>query len=340
MFIGYNYLTKKPNISIEKYDPFVVVKMRQFYESIRIRDELKFDKIYSIEKIFKELRVPLRDDCSPEEDRYIVFPLETKFSKNLIQMWNQKTEIVQSGRKHLTTVEMQKNRYEASLSGAGYKKRIYEISADSKWLLENMGHPMAFFSHLRIPAPEKYQKESENYYENVFQYKDNYTEDIFRKALDKVEAISLKTDFLDAFINNRQLWTPFIVENIGNATAKDIQIVFQSGNVSGIHKLIYTNLNHQGVSYFETKHMVKPMYIPDEKNNLLQIPLLKPGEVKIIVVKSEWLIPENEILQIKNYTGEEINRSVIKWVLLIFGVISIVYLGALFIKQKEVETNL
>jgi len=338
VFVGYNYFTKKPNISIERYDPFVCVKMRGFYDSIRIRDGMKFNRVNRIENIFKELKVPFRDECSPEEDRYIIFPLETKINKNLIQLWNQKAEIYQTNRKHLTETEMQNNRYKAVLSDAGYEKRSYDVSIDSKWYLEEIGNPEMFFDHLNIPVPEIYQKKRDNYYYNVFQYKDNYVEDVFKKALDKIDDISLKTDFLDSFIGNRQLWTPFIIKNVGNATAKDIQIVFQSGNVSGLYKLIETNLNHQGISYFESTETVNSQfYVSNTKNNLLQIPFLKPDEIKIIVIKSSNLMPENEILQIKGYIGEEINRSVIKWSIAIFILILLIYIVILFIEQKGVE---
>jgi len=194
-----------------------------------------------------------------------------------------------------------------------------------------------FFVSLHLPVIKKFQDERENYYYNVFQYDDNYRKDVFKEALDKADGISLKNAILDSFISSRQIWTPFLVKNTGNATAKNVQVMFQAGKVSSLHELVETNLNQQGISYSETRDTVNHMYIPDSKNNLLGIPILKPDGVKIIVIKSLSLMPENEILQVKDYMGEEINKTIIQVLMWIIVGVWLIYGIALSKIKKKVS---
>ena len=67
------------------------------------------------------------------------------------------------------------------------------------------------------------------------------------------------------------------------------------------------------------------MYVSNAKNNILQVPFLKPGEVKIVIVRSISQLPGSEILQIKGYVGEEIDKAVIRWFLALFIILSAIY---------------
>lgn len=334
ILVTYNYLTNKPVISIEKYDSFVAVKMDLFYGLLRNRDENKFNKIHKIESIFKKLQVPLCDDSYDPDGRYIVFPQETKRNKNLVALWKARGEKERRNFKPLTDEQMQNNHYKAALQEAGYGERDFNISTDSKFYLENIGNPLMFFESLQIPVIEKYKYKQENYYENVFKLSDNYSKDIFKETLDEIDDIGLKTDILDSFNGSRQLWTPFVITNTGDAIAKDIQIIFQPGNVYGIYELVFSNLDHQGIIYYEENKESTP-YILNAKSILLQIPVLKPKEVKIVVVKSSSMLPGNEILRVKDYTGEEINKRILGYLILAFFLLSVVYCVMLLISNNK-----
>jgi hypothetical protein len=196
-----------------------------------------------------------------------------------------------------------------------------------------------FFEHLNIPPLTKLKNIRENYYDNVFHYNDNYVKDVFKTTLSKIQDKSLKNDFLDAFNGSRQLWTPYIITNTGDAIAKDIRIIFQPGNVYGIYELIYSNLDHQGINYIEPKSTkaVSVWNISDAKSVTLQIPVLKPNEVKIVVIKSNSLLPGDEILRIKDYAGEEKNMNIIKYSLIGFLIVSIIHFIMLFLVKGKKE---
>ncbi|MCB4791680.1 MAG: hypothetical protein LHV68_07305 [Elusimicrobia bacterium] len=340
VLIAYNYLTNKPELVIERYDPFVSVKMDLFYGLLRIRDGNKYDKIHQVEALFKDLKVPLCDESQDPDGRFIIFPLETNFNKNFIKLWNQIGRINEANWKPLSDEQKKTNHYNGTLVMAGYDKYNLSVSSEASFYLENIGDPWSFFSLLNIPAPKKYKSEKDNYYENVFNFNDNYNKDVIKDALDKIKDRDLKTDFLDSFNGSRQLWTPFVIRNAGDAPAKDISIIFQPGCVSGIHELIYSNLDHQGIGYTSAvKTPSNNLYVFDAKNNVLQIPILKPGETKIVVIKSISMLPGDEILRVKSYIGEQINRNMIKWWLIISSVLSFIYFFVLLVLEYKNENN-
>lgn len=337
VLVTYNYLTKKPEISIERYDSFVSVKMDLFYGLLRTRDGNKYDKISKIETLFKEQQVPLCDESQGPDGRYIIFPLETRENRNFIELWNKKGEKDRSNLKRLSDQQMQNNRHKALLQEAGYEERDYNTSIDSKFYLENIGNPRMFFEYLNIPVLEKYKNSKENYYDNVFLFSDNYVKDVFRTTLEQIIDINLQNDFLEAFNGSRQLWTPYVITNRGKAIAKDIEIIFQPGSVYGIYELIESNLDHQGIGYGEskTRRATSNWYISDAKSTLLQIPALKPGEVKVVVVKSSFILPGDEILRIKDYIGEEKNMNIIGYSLFAFLIISVAHFVILMLLRNK-----